>query len=80
MMATGPGKYDELATMVRESTKAKGVLLIVFEGHLGSGFSMQMLGINETMLIPSMLRDIADQIEEDMKTGYKGEPNDSGTN
>ena len=29
-MAIGPGKYDDLATLVRERALAEGVLLIVF--------------------------------------------------
>jgi hypothetical protein len=63
----GPGKYDDLATMVREQAKAKGVIVIVFGGDKGAGFSVQ--GDLETMLaLPKILRSTADQIEQDLKS------------
>ena len=62
-MAWGPGKYDPEATQVRASTKANGVILIVFEGDRGSGFSAQLDAL-KLIAIPQMLRDIADQIEK----------------
>jgi hypothetical protein len=37
----GPGKYDQYATLVREATNAQGVVVIVFEGDQGNGFSVQ---------------------------------------
>lgn len=41
MSNAGPGKYDDACTVARESTKASGVLLVVFGGEQGSGFSVQ---------------------------------------
>lgn len=64
-MAVGPGKYDDLATYVREKAEAKGVVLIVIGGPEGPGFSVQ--GDLATMvMLPSMLRAMADQIEADL--------------
>lgn len=41
-MANGPGKYNELTTMVRKVVQADGVVLIIVNGMEGSGFSVQM--------------------------------------
>ncbi len=40
-MARGPGKYDDLATYVRQQAEAKAVIIIVLGGKKGSGFSCQ---------------------------------------
>ncbi len=61
-MAFGPGKYDDLTTEVRLKAKAEGVLMLVFNGTLGSGFSAQ-LSPEMTLLLPEILRDVADQID-----------------
>lgn len=63
-MAIGPGKYDSFAIRVREETKARGVMLIVFGGEHGNGFSSQ-LPLEEMLLVPTILRSVADQIERD---------------
>ena len=65
-MAVGPGKYDALCTKIREETKAQGVILMVFDGNQGSGFSVQA-PLDLTFGLPAILRDLAQQIEEDMK-------------
>jgi hypothetical protein len=62
-MAIGPGKYDDLTTEVREKAKAQGVLLIVFDGIHGNGFSCQA-DLATTMRIPDILENIARQIRE----------------
>lgn len=41
-MAEGKGMYDDLCTEVRESANAEGAIVIVVNGDVGSGFSMQM--------------------------------------
>jgi hypothetical protein len=62
-MPLGPGKYDAEVTMVREKLAAEGVILLVFNGNKGGGFSCQLTA--ELLLhVPAMLRDIAKQIEE----------------
>jgi hypothetical protein len=59
----GPGKYDDEATIVMERTKAEGVIVIIWNGKDGAGFSAQFSNPVLMMHIPEMLRNIADQIE-----------------
>jgi hypothetical protein len=61
----GPGKYDAAATVARASTKAKGVLLVVFGGEHGAGFSAQ-LPADLLLTVPAILRDMADQIDRQL--------------
>jgi hypothetical protein len=60
-MALGPGKYDDLCTEVREKAQARGVIVIVFDGNKGSGFSCQtdLLVMKQ---LPDILEDMARQI------------------
>lgn len=62
----GPGKYDDWCSFVRFGTKAKGAMVLIFEGEHGNGFSSQ-LPPEQTAQIPDVLRQIADQIEADLK-------------
>jgi hypothetical protein len=62
-MAIGPGRYDDVATHVRETTHAEGVILLVIGGDKGSGFSAQLSAI-DTLRVPEILRSVADQIEQ----------------
>jgi hypothetical protein len=62
----GPGKYDDLATTVREQAKANGVIVIVIGGDKGTGFSVQG-GVETLLALPTILRSTADQIEQDLK-------------
>lgn len=64
----GPGKYDEETTLVMDRVKARAVILIVFGGAKGSGFSVQ--ATEPTMVeLPAMLRGIADEMEADINSG-----------
>lgn len=63
-MALGPGKYDDLCTMVREQTEAAGTLVIVLGGNRGSGFSCQADALT-TLRLPELLENIAKQIRKD---------------
>jgi hypothetical protein len=63
-MAEGPGKYDDLCTYVRTAAVARGVVLVVVDGDLGSGFSVQVHS-DLRLTLPVLLRRIADDIEED---------------
>ena len=64
-MAWGPGKYDDVCTMVTEQVgigaQGGGVIVIVLGGNKGSGFSCQA-DLRTTLLLPDMLEDIARQI------------------
>jgi hypothetical protein len=58
----GPGRYDDAATAARKSTEAAGVLLFVFDGKHGTGFSAQIPPLL-VLRIPEILRRLADEIE-----------------
>jgi len=63
LMPIGPGKYDDICTEIRQRVNAQGVVLIIFGGNLGHGFSAQ-LDIYDTLKIPDLLRSVAQQIED----------------
>lgn len=65
-MPIGPGKYDDLCTQAREAANAKGAILLIFGGDKGNSFCCQLPPLL-ALEVPSMLRDMADQIEESMK-------------
>jgi len=60
----GPGKYDSILTQAREAAKASGAILLVFEGEQGCGFSCQVPA-HKILLVPSLLREMAQIIETD---------------
>lgn len=62
----GPGKYDELCTLAREAAEAKAAVLILLSGNRGNGFSVQAPP-EFTLKLPHVLRDMADQIERDLR-------------
>jgi hypothetical protein len=62
MMAIGPGRYDPEVTELRARLKADGVVLLVFGGERGQGFSAQ-LTFPLMAMMPQMLREMADEIE-----------------
>jgi hypothetical protein len=61
-MAVGQGSYDDVCTYVRETTKAVGAIVIVFNGEFGSGFSVQA-PLELTVNLAAVLRHMADDIE-----------------
>lgn len=65
MKLNGPGIYDAIATKARTEAQAEGVLLVVFGGKDGAGFSAQ-LPPHILITIPEILRDVARQIELQM--------------
>jgi hypothetical protein len=71
-MAIGPGKYDDLCTAIRESTNAECVILVVVGGNLGHGFSVQLLNSSTMIQIPNVLREVATQIERDLRSVTNG--------
>lgn len=63
-MASGPGKYDDLATYVREKAEAGLVIVVVMGGNHGSGFAVQAEArIVTPPDISRILRAMAEQIE-----------------
>lgn len=67
-MALGPGKYDALVTRIMDEAPAQGVILLIIDGVLGSGFSVQATA-EITASLPTLLREVADGIERDLKGG-----------
>lgn len=63
-MAIGPGSYDKECTEIREKNHADGVMVLVFGGDKGEGFSAQLTA-QLTLHIPQILRTMANQIEQD---------------
>jgi hypothetical protein len=66
-MTIGPGRYDDLCTMVREATDAEGVIIIVLGGDRGHGFSCQFTDPAMLASVPGTLETIADQVRKDME-------------
>lgn len=71
-MPIGPGKYDDLCTLVREragmAAKGGGVIVIVMGGNRGSGFSCQA-DLATTLALPELLESVAAQIRATSGTG-----------
>lgn len=65
-MANGPGKYDKVCTSVRESTQAQAVILLVFNGNEGSGFSVQAVDQDLSPILADILEETARQIRDDL--------------
>jgi NAD(P)H-dependent flavin oxidoreductase YrpB (nitropropane dioxygenase family) len=68
-MAVGPGKYDDLCTLVREQLGIEfngGVALIVIGGPDGGGFSCQA-DLQTTARLPDLLERMAAQIRADLR-------------
>jgi hypothetical protein len=63
----GPGKYDDVCTAARTTTKAAGVILIVIGGERGSGFSCQTDAAT-LLALPDLLETLARQIRDDIPT------------
>jgi hypothetical protein len=57
----GPGKYDDMCTLVRKKTKATGVIVIVFGGAKGDGFSSQA-DVQTLLAMPDILEHVAREI------------------
>jgi len=68
-MTIGPGKYDDVATSVREQTEATAVIVMIFGGDKGNGFSVQVEDLTLMRIMPAILRELADKIEQDIKKG-----------
>jgi len=68
----GKGKYDDLCTYVRKAANAKSVILIVFKGEHGDGFSVQATGA-VVFHLPKILRETAQQIEDSFIVASKKE-------
>jgi len=68
-MPMGAGKYDDATTLVRQLTSAKGVILIVFGGVHGDGFSAQA-NMETTLALPDILERVAKDMRENMRQEF----------
>jgi hypothetical protein len=59
----GPGKYDDLCKQIKDSTKAKGLLLVILDGDRGTGASCKM-DFEIVKQMPNILRAVADEMEQ----------------
>lgn len=60
----GPGKYDDICTVARERTDAQAAIVIIINGVLGSGFSLQSEHPDVVVQLPDMLETMAKEIRE----------------
>lgn len=61
------GAYDDIAVRVHKETKAEVVLLAIIGGRNGNGMSMTCLDPAIRMKMPSLLRKMADLLEQAKK-------------
>ena len=59
------GEYDEEANELQRGLDADGVIVMVVGGERGNGVSI-CADLNTMMLLPELLRTIADQVEADI--------------
>jgi hypothetical protein len=65
-LTIGPGKYDDLCTLVREQTDAELAIVIVQGGNRGNGFSCQVIDPALLKRMPDILENMAAQMRKDM--------------
>jgi hypothetical protein len=64
-MASGPGKYDAICTVARETAGAQALVLIVLNGRHGSGFSVQSTRPLDPPVLVDLLQHVVDQLRKD---------------
>lgn len=66
----GEGKYAAECDAALKATQAKGLIIMVFDGYAGNGFSAH---VSPAYLrgLPSVLREVAAQIEADLPEEMK---------
>ena len=65
-MPIGPGKYDDLCTLVRKKAKAQAAIVIIVGGEKGEGFSCQT--VLPAFDIAEALENVAKQMRQSMAT------------
>ncbi len=63
------GKYDGLATLVRETANAHMVMVVVVGGNKGNGFSVQAVDRKLIADVPALLEHIAKDIRRQAPKG-----------
>lgn len=77
-MPHGPGKYDDLCSEARTKANAAGAILIILDGDKGHGFEVQA-PIDVQLRLPTLLRDTAQKIEDDLPKPVRERPTDAPT-
>jgi len=71
-MTAGPGRYDHIATIAREQTDAKAVVVIIHGGNRGEGFSVQCDNPMFLFTLPDILEEVAAQIRRGAEKSEAG--------
>jgi hypothetical protein len=66
MTTEEPGKYDYLCTVAQQATEAEGTILIILNGILGSGFSVQA-SADIIDRLPELLETVAKNIRNSLQ-------------
>jgi hypothetical protein len=66
-MPIGAGRYNDVVTWVREHTDGDLVALIILGGPKGPSFEVQTRDPALEVMLPGVLRVMADQIERDIR-------------
>jgi hypothetical protein len=61
----GPGKYDNICTVVREETEAEIAIVVVINGNKGTGFSVQSHNPDIVDVLPMILDNMASELRGD---------------
>ena len=64
-MTIGPGNYDGECSMIRATTNAAGVVVIVVGGARGNGVSVQADG-EALVVLPLVLLKVAEELTDDI--------------
>jgi len=67
-MPFGPGKYDDALTAACAMCEATSALLLILDGKRGAGMACHST-IEEMLMLPAMLRHVADDIEATLAKG-----------
>lgn len=69
----GTGKYHDLATTIQEGLAARGIVLVVIDGALGTGCSCKLPTDPQlATVMADSLRNVADGILADVATRGSG--------
>ena len=64
MMPSGPGKYTAECARARIQAQAETAVLLIWGGRFGNGFEVQSTDPDMQSTLPTLLRSMADQIEQ----------------
>ena len=62
--------YTDMCERVLDETKARVVILVVGDGERGKGFSLDMTGMVKAKELPSLLRQMANEVERDIEKNH----------